>query len=68
MSRPRMRFVLVKTPPQQSALMLAGMRDGLIRRRTQLTNTIRGYAAEFGLILRQGLDEDRAAAGAHCGS
>lgn len=57
MSRPRMRFVPVKTPEQQSALMLAGMRDGLIRRRTQLTNTIRGYAAEFGLIAAKGLDK-----------
>jgi transposase len=54
MSRPRMRFVPVKTPEQQAALMLAGMRDGLIRRRTQLTNTIRGYAAEFGLIAAKG--------------
>ena len=57
MSRPRMRFVPVKTPEQQAALMLAGMRDGLIRRRTQLTNTIRGYAAEFGLIAAKGLDK-----------
>ena len=34
MSRPTMRFVPVKTPEQQAALMLAGTRDGLIRRRT----------------------------------
>ena len=57
MSRPRMRFVPVKTPEQQAALMLAGTRDGLIRRRTQLTNTIRGYAAEFGLMAAKGLDK-----------
>src|SRR6266702_388472 len=37
--------------------MLAGRRDGLIRRRTQLSNTIRGYAAEFGLIAAKGLDK-----------
>jgi transposase len=54
MSRPTMRFVPVKTPGQQAALMLAGTRDGLIRRRTQLTNTIRGYAAEFGLTAAKG--------------
>jgi transposase len=57
MSRPTMRFVPVKTPEQQAALMLAGTRDGLIRRRTQLTNTIRGYAAEFGLTAAKGLDK-----------
>jgi transposase len=57
MSRPRMRFVPVKTAEQQAALMLAGTRDALIRRRTQLTNTIRGYAAEFGLIAAKGLDK-----------
>ena len=44
-----MRFVPVKTPEQQAALMLMGLRDRLIRNRTQLTNAIRGYAAEFGL-------------------
>ncbi len=57
MSRPTMRFVPVKTPGQQAALMLAGRRDGLVRRRTQLTNTIRGCAAEFGLTTARGLDK-----------
>jgi transposase len=57
MSRPTMRFVPVKTAEQQGALMLAGTRDALIRRRTQLTNTIRGYAAEFGLTAAKGLDK-----------
>jgi transposase len=57
MSRPTMRFVPVKTIDQQAALMLAGTRDGLIRRRTQLTNAIRGYAAEFGLTAAKGLDK-----------
>ena len=49
MSRPTMRFVPVKTAEQQAALMLGGVRDRLIRNRTQLSNAIRGYAAEFGL-------------------
>jgi transposase len=57
MSRPNMRFVPVKSAEQQAMLMLAGIRDGLIARRTQLTNTIRGYAAEFGLIAAKGLDK-----------
>jgi transposase len=55
MSRPTMRFVPMKTAEQQAALMLAGTRDALTRRRTQLTNAIRGYAAEFGLTAAKGL-------------
>lgn len=54
MSRPTMRFVPVKTPEQQAALMLMGLRDRLIRNRTQLANAIRGYAAEFGLTAATG--------------
>jgi transposase len=57
MSRPSMRFVPVKTAEQQAALMLTGIRDGLIARRTQLSNAIRGHAAEFGLIAPKGLDK-----------
>jgi transposase len=57
MSRPRMRFVPVKTAEQQAALMLAGVRDQLVARRTQLSNTIRGYAAEFGVVAAKGLDK-----------
>jgi transposase len=57
MSRPTMRFVPVKTAEQQAALMLVGTREALIRRRTQLSNSIRGYAAEFGLVAAKGLDK-----------
>src|SRR5260370_16530510 len=57
MSGRRMRFVRVKTAEQQAALMRVGTRDALVRRRTQLTNAIRGYAAEFGLIAAKGLDK-----------
>jgi transposase len=54
MSRPTMRFVPVKTAEQQAALMLVGVRDRLIRNRTQLTNAIRGYAGEFGFTAAKG--------------
>jgi transposase len=57
MGRPRMRFVPVKTAEQQAALMLAGIREQLIARRTQLSNAIRGYAAEFGVTAAKGLDK-----------
>ena len=67
MSRPAMRFVPVKTPDNQAALMLVGLRDRLIRNRVQLANAIRGYAAEFGLTAAKGVCKiesllDRAAA------
>ena len=55
MSRPTMRFVPVKTAEQQAALMLVGLRDRLISNRTQLSNAIRGYAAEFGLTAAKGM-------------
>jgi len=57
MSRPTMQFVPVKTEEQQAALMLIGVRQQLITRRTQLGNAIRGYAAEFGLTAAKGLDK-----------
>ena len=56
-ARPTMRFVPIKTTEQQAALMLVGVREQLVRRRTQLSNAIRGYAAEFGLIAAKGLDK-----------
>jgi transposase len=40
-----MRFVPVKTAEQQAPLMLVGVRDRLVRNRTQLANAIRGQAA-----------------------
>jgi transposase len=57
MSRPKMRFVRVKTAEEQAALMLASIRDRLVRNRTQLGNSIRGHAAEFGLIAPKGCDK-----------
>jgi transposase len=57
MSRPTMRFVPVKSMEQQAAQMLLSTRDGLVRRRTQLSNAIRGNAAEFGLTAAKGLSK-----------
>lgn len=59
MSRPTMRFVPVKTVEQQAALMLAGVREAVVNERTQLSNMIRGYAAEFGVVAPKGLCEIR---------
>src|SRR5665213_2050626 len=55
MSRPSMRVVPMKSLQQQSAQMLIGVRQQLICRRTQLSNAIRGYAAEFGLVAPKGI-------------
>jgi transposase len=57
-TRPTMRFVEVKTPEQQSDLVLHRTRLMLVRQRTQLLNAIRGHMAEFGVaapIGRKGL-------------
>lgn len=54
MSRPRTRFVAVKSEEQQARQMLFGVRDQLVRRRTQLANAIRGHAMEFGLVVAKG--------------
>ena len=45
-----MRFVAVKSPEQQSAMMLHRVRLVLMRQRTQLTNAIRSHLAEFGIV------------------
>jgi transposase len=55
MSRPTMRFVPAKSTDHQAALMLVGMRERAVAAQTQLANTIRGYAAEFGLTAAQGM-------------
>lgn len=55
MSRPGMRFVPVKSAQRQAAQMLLGTREGLLRRRTQVSNAIRGFAAEFGHVAAKGL-------------
>lgn len=54
-SRPTMRFVPVKSADQQAALMLMGVRTQLIKRRTQIANAIRGFAAEFGVTIAKGM-------------
>jgi transposase len=59
MSRPKVqeRLVPIKSVAQSAAQMLLGVRESLVKRRTQLTNTIRGHAAEFGLVAAKGLDK-----------
>ncbi|MGH6737958.1 MAG: IS110 family transposase, partial [Bradyrhizobium sp.] len=49
-TRPSMRFVPIKTPEQQSVLVIHRVRQLLIRQRTQLSNAIRGHVGEFGMV------------------
>ena len=53
-TRPTMRFVPIKTTDQQSLLVLHGVRDQLIGLRTKVSNIVRGYLAEFGIIGAKG--------------
>lgn len=58
-TRPTMRFVEVKTPEQQSVLMLHRTRHLFVRQRTTLINALRAHLAEFGIIAgvgRNGLE------------
>jgi transposase len=58
--RPAMRFVPVKTPEQQSVMMLHRVRLILNRQRTQLSNSIRAHLSEFGIVApigRPGIDQ-----------
>jgi transposase len=58
-TRPTMRFVPVKTPEQQSVMMLHRVRLMLNRQRTQLSNSFRAHLSEFGIVApigRRGLD------------
>ena len=53
-TRPTMRFVAIKTPEQQSAMMLHRVRLVLSRQRTQLSNAIRAHLGEFGIVAPAG--------------
>ena len=53
--RPGMHFVSVKSVTQQAQGMVLKVRETLVGQRTQMTNTLRGHAAEFGVIAGKGL-------------
>lgn len=54
MRRFGIRDVPIKDREQKGSLLLHGARDLLVRQRTMLTNALRGFAAEFGLVVGQG--------------
>src|SRR6478735_2533625 len=59
-TRANMRFVPIKTPEQQSGLVLHRTRHLLIRQQTAVINAIRAHLAEFGIVAplgRLGVEE-----------
>ena len=59
-TRANMRFVAIKTPEQQSGLVLHRTRHLLIRQQTAVINAIRAHLAEFGIVApvgRKGVEE-----------
>ena len=58
-TRPTMCFVPVKSPEQQSIMVLHKIRQMVMRQRTKLANTIRAHMAEIGIVApigRKGLE------------
>lgn len=61
MSRPKMRFVPIKTIAQQDIQALHRVRGELIKQRTAKANQIRGLVGEYGLVAPQSLNHLRRA-------
>jgi transposase len=58
-SRPRTRFVPVKTEGQQAVLTVHRARELLVTERTALANQIRGLLMEYGVVIAQGIQRLR---------
>lgn len=55
--RPGMPFVPVKSVTQQAQGVVLKVRDSLVAQRTLLVNSLRGHAAEFGVIVAKGISK-----------
>jgi len=58
-SRPRTRFVPVKSEAQQAVLTVPRARALLVTERTALANQLRGLLMEYGLVIAQGIQRLR---------
>ncbi|MGZ4981391.1 MAG: IS110 family transposase, partial [Methylobacter sp.] len=58
-ARPNKRTVVVKNMEQQEMQMLHRLRQDLIYQRTALTNRIRGFLSELGIVMPQGVNQVR---------
>lgn len=59
MSRPGMRYVVVKTVAQQDTQAAHRIRDELVSQRTSKANQIRGLIGEYGIIAPTGIQQLR---------
>jgi transposase len=57
--RPTMRFVPIKSPDQQSVLMVHRARSLVVRQRTMAANALRAHLAEFGRVANPGIQNLR---------
>ncbi|MCL1144416.1 IS110-like element ISSpi2 family transposase [Shewanella marinintestina] len=53
-TRPKTRFVCIKSEEQQAVLCLHRIRQGQIKDRTAMINRLRGLLSEFGIIMPKG--------------
>jgi transposase len=60
-SRPNMRFVTMKTVPQQDLQALHRIRSQCLQQRTAKVNLIRGLLAEYGIVIAQQVNQLRSA-------
>lgn len=60
-SRPNMRFVAIKTIEQQDIQAMHRIRTVLIQQRTAKVNQIRGFLAEYGIVIERSVDKLRKA-------
>jgi transposase len=52
--RPQMRFIPVKSKDQQSILLVHRLRQACVAEHTRLVNRLRGFLAEFGIVVPKG--------------
>jgi len=60
-SRPTMRFVAIKTIEQQDIQALHRIRTELVHQRTAKVNQIRGFLAEYGMVVERSVEKLRKA-------
>jgi len=59
MSRPTMRYAAQKSAEAQSVQMLHRVRNRVVKQRSALANQLRGFLAEFGIVVAIGLSSLR---------
>ena len=58
--RPQMRFIPVKSKEQQAILLVHRLRQACVAEHTRLVNRLRGFLAEFGIVVPKGANAFKA--------